>query len=79
MAIETNKEARVPLNTPGRRLFDIESAVAYLRDLGADGVTVNFVRRLINNGELPHLRIGRKFYCSREGLDRWIVNHERRK
>ena len=73
MAMETNKEPRVP------RLFDIQASVAYLRELGASSVTVNFIRTLINNGELPHVRMGRKFYCSRESLDRWIVNHEHRK
>lgn len=71
--IETiNKETQ-------RRLFDITAAVAYLRELGAEGTTVNFVRALIASGQVPHLRMGRKFYVTREALDRWIQNHERRK
>lgn len=66
-------------DTPQRRLFDIEGAVLYLRQLGAKGATVNFIRNLINHNEVAHVKIGKKFYVSRDGLDRWIANHERRK
>jgi excisionase family DNA binding protein len=66
-------------STEERRLFDIHAAVSYLRTLGAEGVTVNFVRALINGGQVAHLRMGRKFYVTREALDRWIENHERRR
>ena len=66
-------------NSAERRLFDIQAAVAYLRGLGAEGTTVNFVRGLINSGAVPHLRMGRRFYLTRESLDRWIENHERRR
>jgi hypothetical protein len=41
-----------------RRLFDILAAVEYLHELGADSVTVNFVRNLINRGKVPLLRMG---------------------
>jgi hypothetical protein len=67
------------VSTQGRRLFDIHAAVAYLHALGAEGATVTFVRSLINRAEVPHLRIGKKFYVSKEGLDLWIQRHERRK
>jgi excisionase family DNA binding protein len=76
MNAENDKSAHVPL---GRRLFDVQAAVAYLRELGADGATKNFVRALISSGALPHLRMGKKHYVSRESLDRWISNHERRR
>lgn len=66
-------------NTTEQRLFDVHSAVVYLRRLGADAVTVNFVRALINRGSVPHLRIGKKFYISRECLDQWIDRQQRRK
>ena len=69
----------VPQISQELRLFDIEAAVAYLRGLGADGATTNFVRTLIASGALPHVRMGKKFYVSRESLDRWIGNHERRR
>jgi hypothetical protein len=62
-----------------RHLFDLKSGVAYLRGLGADAVTMNFVRTLVNTAQVPHLKIGRKFYIIRESLDHWIVNHERRR
>lgn len=65
-------------DTTEQRLFDVHSAVVYLRRLGADAVTLNFIRGLINRGSVPHLRIGKKFYVSREALDRWI-DHQQRK
>lgn len=72
MAIET-KEVQAP-----RKLFDIPAAVVYLRELGAEGVTENFVRILINTGQVPHIRMGKRFYLTRAALDNWIQNHERR-
>jgi len=64
--------------TDGRRLFDIGAAVEYLRAIGADGATKNFVRGLIAKGQIAHEKIGKKFYVSREGLDGWITKHMRR-
>lgn len=72
MPVETTTETK-------RRLFDVQAAAAYLRELGAEAVTVNFVRMLINSGAVPHLRMGRRHYLTRESLERWIENHERRK
>jgi excisionase family DNA binding protein len=72
-----------PINAlPGReerRLYDIPSAVAYLRAIGAEGVTTSFVRSLINSGGVPHVRMGRKFYVTREALDRWIDLRQRKR
>jgi excisionase family DNA binding protein len=64
--------------TDGRRLFDILAAVDYLRSIGADGATKNFVRGLIASGAVPHVRIGKKFYIDRESLHGWILKHQRR-
>ena len=61
------------------RLFDIGAAVAYLQAIGATTATVNFVRGLITTGQLPHLKIGKKFFVSRASLDGWISSHERRR
>jgi excisionase family DNA binding protein len=66
------------MNTTAQRLFDIPGAVEYLRSIGAGAASPWFVRSLISRGELPHLRIGKKFYVSREALDTWISKHERR-
>jgi excisionase family DNA binding protein len=60
------------------RLFDIVAAVAYLRAIGADAATKNFVRGLIATGQIAHVRVGKKFYVSREGLDAWISKRQRR-
>lgn len=61
------------------RLLDIKAAVAYLRDIGATAATTNFVRNLINTAQVPHIRIGKKFFVSREAIDTWIDKHERRR
>lgn len=61
-----------------RRLFDIPGAVEYLRAIGAGSATVTFVRRLVCTGQVPHLRIGKRFYLRRESLDSWIESHDRR-
>lgn len=61
------------MSTEVQRLFDIASAAEYLRGIGATAATKNFIRRLINSGQIPHLRIGKKFYCTRESLDVWIA------
>jgi excisionase family DNA binding protein len=72
-------ETEVHMPMDGRKLFDIPSAVAYLRAIGAESATISFVRMLINTGQVPHLRIGKKFHITREALDHWISNHERRR
>jgi hypothetical protein len=61
-----------------QRLFDIADAVVYLQSLGAKTASVNFVRGLISTGQVPHLRIGKKFFIGREALDRWIDQRQRK-
>jgi excisionase family DNA binding protein len=64
--------------TVSRRLFDIPSAVQYLRDIGAASATTSFVRGLIATGGVPHVRIGKRFYVSKTALDTWLAQHEKR-
>lgn len=59
-------------------LFDIGAAVAYLHGIGANAATIRFVRGLINSGQVPHVKIGKKFFVTRDALDTWISRHERR-
>ncbi len=66
------------LSETQKRLFDIAAAVEYLRSIGAGAASSWFVRQLIASGEIPHIRIGKKFYISREALDGWLAKHERR-
>jgi excisionase family DNA binding protein len=61
-----------------RRLFDIQAAVLYLRSIGAAGVGTHFVRSLISSGQLPHIRMGKRFYVSRGALDSWLEKNEKR-
>jgi hypothetical protein len=84
MCAGNNTSGSKPTQSPetvsldGRRLFDILAAVAYLRSLGATSATTNFVRGLIGRGEIPHLKISKKFYVKKGSLDRWIETRERR-
>jgi excisionase family DNA binding protein len=61
-----------------QRLFSIPDAAGYLRAIGAASVTLNFVRTLISSGQIPHIRIGRRFYVTRASLETWLSTHERR-
>jgi len=60
------------------RLFDIDDAVKYFREIGAAGVTRNFVRELIASGGIPHLKLSRKYYVTKNSIDEWLIRHERR-
>jgi excisionase family DNA binding protein len=60
------------------KLFDIGGAVEYFHEIGATAVTKNFIRNLIATGGIPHLKLGKKFYISKDSLDAWISRHERR-
>lgn len=55
------------------RLLDLADAAAYL-----GGAKVFFVRNLLWNGEIPFLRIGKRFCVAREDLDRWVDRNKRR-
>lgn len=60
------------------RLFTVEGAAAYLQSIGAAGVGVRFVRGLIASGQVARIRMGKRLYVSKNALDTWIHNHERR-
>ena len=55
-----------------QRLFDVKDAAAYLQALGAKGVTVYFVRTLINTGQLERITMGKKFIVTKTSLDNWL-------
>lgn len=77
MPAQTQVESSAQSQT--RRLFDIRAAVEYLHLIGAESVTPNFIRTLIGTGQVKHVRMGKKFYVTREALEQWIGNHERRR
>ena len=60
------------------QLFDVIGSAKYLQGIGAAAASVNFIRNLIATGQIPHIRIGKKFYVTRQALDAWLSNHERR-
>jgi excisionase family DNA binding protein len=61
-----------------QKLFDVQGAAKYLQSIGATGAAVYFIRSIITRGEIPFVRIGKKFFLTRESLDRWLETHERR-
>lgn len=36
------------------------------------GIGLNNAYEIINSGEIPHLKIGRKFKIPKKGIDEWI-------
>jgi excisionase family DNA binding protein len=61
------------------RLFTIDAAGEYLRSLGAIGITKNCIRTMIASGGLPHIKLGKRHYVSKNALDAYIASHERRR
>lgn len=57
---------RMKQSDSGNRLFDVPAAARYL------GSTPAAVRGLIAKGSLPCARRGRRVFCDRADLDRWI-------
>jgi helix-turn-helix protein len=66
------------MSDENRALFDVAGAVSYLQRVGATAATATFVRSLINSGALPHLKIGKAFYVSRNSIDAWLAKAEKR-
>ena len=61
-----------------QRLLDRYDAQTYMRQLGISGVSPRIFFTLIANGEIPRVRVGRKYFITREALDGWIARNERR-
>jgi hypothetical protein len=61
------------------RAFDITGAVAYLKGLGFDAATPNFIRSLVSRRQVPHIKLGKKFYLTRIALDGWLAKNEGRR
>ena len=62
----------------GRRVFSLSAGAEYLCRLGADSVTPWTLRRLVTSGALKHLKLGRKYFVTRESLDQLVERLERR-
>jgi hypothetical protein len=76
---QTANETQTTKRNAEPRIFDIPGSAEYLRELGATGVTAYSVRALIASGQVPHIRVGRRFYVSRASWDSWLAKSERRK
>lgn len=77
-AVDWPKKAAEAQAGKAQRLYDVQQAAEYLRAIGAGAATVNFIRGLIATSQVPRVCIGKRFYVSREALDRWITTHELR-
>lgn len=66
------------MSSESQRLYDLKDAVVYLQSIGAKGVTIGFVRELVNSGTITHLKIGKKFFVTRNAIDAWITKAEKR-
>lgn len=58
------------------QLFDVKAACDYLKSIGVSGATVNSTRTIF--AQIPRVQIGKRHYVSRENLDAWISNRQRR-
>jgi hypothetical protein len=61
-----------------QQLFDISAAAAYLKQIGATSVTTSFIRGLIASEQVPKIRIGKKFFVTKNAIDSWLRKSERR-
>lgn len=58
------------------QLLDVKSACDYMKSIGVSSATINSTRTIF--AQIPHIRIGKRFFVSRENLDGWISNRQRR-
>jgi excisionase family DNA binding protein len=54
------------------RYMNVEQCAAYI------GRTPRAVYHLVENGQIPHARPGRRLQFDREKIDRWMARHARR-
>jgi hypothetical protein len=58
------------------QLLDVKAACDYLKSIGVSAATINSTRVIF--GQVPHIRIGKRFYVSKENIDAWLANRQRR-
>ena len=71
-------DVQIPDESPGRRAFTFTSGAEYMRSAGFDGVTSWTLRRLAATGTLKRLKLGRRYFLTREALDELVNRLERR-
>jgi excisionase family DNA binding protein len=60
------------------RFFAVKAFVGYLQSVGVTAATPTFVRRLINSGQIPFVKVGKAYFVSRASIDGWLAKSERR-
>jgi excisionase family DNA binding protein len=43
-----------------------------------NGIPIQIIGSIISRGEIPFVRLGKKFFLTRESLNRWLETHEER-
>ncbi len=50
--------------------FNIKELSTYLK------CSVSEIRKLVKEKNIPFYRVGRKIYCRKESIDKWIIQQE---
>jgi excisionase family DNA binding protein len=58
--------------------FSVKDAPEYLKSLGVSTATTYTVRRLINAGAFPKIKVGRAFFISKAAIDDWLARSARK-
>ncbi|MGC2764945.1 MAG: helix-turn-helix domain-containing protein [Candidatus Acidiferrum sp.] len=58
--------------------FSVKDAPEYLKSLGVSTATTYTVRRLINQGAFPKIKVGRAFFVSKQAIDEWLQRSARK-
>jgi hypothetical protein len=74
---EPNSESQVGRKGATPQLFDVKAACDHLKSIGVSAATVSSTRTIF--AQVPHIRIGKRFYVSKESLERWIDQRQRRR
>jgi excisionase family DNA binding protein len=59
-------------------MFDTATGAEYMRGIGLVTCTPTFISRLMREGEIARVRVGKRYYVSKAALDGWLLRHERR-
>lgn len=66
VTVSSKTKAKAPQSDP---FYDVAGCAEYL------GQTERWVRRNVNEGKLPYVRMGRRLAFRRSALEKWIAEH----
>lgn len=71
MKKKSQSQSKAVVPNPNARLLSVQEAAGFL------GVTVWFIRGLVWNKKVPHLRLGRRFLFDRKDLENFIEQQKK--